>query len=88
MDDLDEKGRPGHCFGVLPTTKQVILIKRGERGYWPFKGGIYKGHAQAAELNKEIGVTPAQQKAMECGSLFGWEAPAADPAEWKAFVPE
>ena len=56
--------------GVPP----VIGITRGESGYNP----IYT-RMTADELNTIQGVTPAQAKAMYNGSLFGWDAPAADP---------
>ena len=35
------------------------------------------GRLEAAEMNREIGVTPAQAEAMKAGSMFGWMVPAA-----------
>lgn len=56
--------------GVPP----VIAVERGETGYYP----IYT-NLTADELNEAEGVTKPQARAMYNGSLFGWEAPAADP---------
>jgi hypothetical protein len=73
------KNLPNYCFSVLNTTNEVILIKRGENGYYPFYDGIYKGDKEADKKNKEIGVSKAQRQAMEAGSMFGWYIPAANP---------
>jgi hypothetical protein len=70
---------PEFCYGVLPTTDEVILIKRGEKGYYPYLDGAVKGKDVAKELNNRIGVTPAQAEAMMVGSMFGWDVPGADP---------
>ena len=34
------------------------------------------------EMNRNIGVTPAQREAMKAGSMFGWHTPAADPKNY------
>jgi hypothetical protein len=70
---------PEFCYGTLPTTGEVILIKLFEKGYYPCYNGKVKGEDKARELNARLGVTPAQQAAMEAGSMFGWSCPAADP---------
>lgn len=33
-------------------------------------------------LNRELGVTPAQEKAMQAGSIYGWDKPVADPKNY------
>lgn len=76
---------PEECYGHLGTCNEVILIKRGESGY--YKTGIFKDTPQSAanlanDLNEELGVSKAQAKAMSVGSMFGWEVPAADPKNY------
>jgi hypothetical protein len=84
---------PEQCFGVLMIDESLIVIKAGESGYWPAHHGSdnLKNYKDAAatvretteelcdRLNAEEGVTRGQRKAMEYGSMWGWEIPLADP---------
>ncbi|WP_371380774.1 hypothetical protein [Sporomusa aerivorans] len=67
-------GLPDHCYVNLPSTGEVIAIKREESGYYPIQS-----RATADELNQAIGVTKAQVKAMLVGSMLGWDVPGANP---------
>jgi hypothetical protein len=73
------KGLPEFCFGTDPITNEVILIKRGEQGYYRYYNGTLKGKEKARELNEQLGVTIAQAEAMFVGSMFGWHVPGANP---------
>ena len=62
------------------------MIKRGESGYYrpSLNGGYmgnesYTGRQYADDLNTRLEVTRAQEEAMKVGSMFGWEAPGANP---------
>jgi hypothetical protein len=79
---------PRNCYVVVPgnrITESIGIVKRGEPGY--FKASVTvpdsmtRDHVKAvvADLNKSMGVTPAQAEAMLCGSMLGWHVPAADP---------
>ncbi len=68
---------PEYCYGTLPSTGEVVIIKRGEMGY--YSSNATPGNAQADDLNAVIGVTKAQAEAMMSGSMFGWDIPSADP---------
>lgn len=77
----NEKGMPLYCYGFLPTSREVIRIDYGEMGYCPIKV-MATGKASAREMNREIGVSPAQAEAMLAGSMFGWNYPCADPKQY------
>jgi len=71
-----EKGMPTHCYMNHPETGDAVMLRYAEKGYYPFQ--MPEG-CSVEELNKAIGVTYAQQQAMEAGSMFGWRVPGADP---------
>lgn len=76
---------PDVCFGVNPSDNALILIKRGERGYYPCPGyviGAAGPEGLANHLNERRGINRAQREAMEVGSMFGWDCPGADPNEY------
>ena len=79
-------GLPELCFTVLRSTGELIGIKRGESGYylsdWNTEDRA-RNQELADESNRALGVTDAQRRAMEAGSMFGWDCPGADPAAYE-----
>ena len=77
------EGLPELCFSTLASTGDLIIIKRGETGYYPSTWNT-SDRAENKRLadynNDQLGVTPAQRRDMEIGSMAGWDVPGADPA--------
>lgn len=75
-----DRGLPLYCYGYLPTTREEIRIDFATSGYTPYRK---QGNGRAAnEMNRELGITPAQAEAMKVGSMFGWDVPGADPRNY------
>lgn len=80
------EGLPELCFSVLRNTGELICIKRGESGCYPsdWDTGDPAANRELADYNNQrLGVTEAQRKAMEAGSMFGWDCPGADPRSYE-----
>jgi hypothetical protein len=75
---------PDFCWVTHRADNTAVLVKRGERGYYPTDYDPPLPGEMVSELNERLGVSKAQEMAMEAGSLFGWHIPAADPETWKA----
>lgn len=73
---------PNICFSVNQADGKLICIKKGEDGYFPSEwdtGDAERNRKIADYNNEKRGITPAQEKAMVIGSMFGWSSPAAQP---------
>lgn len=79
---------PDMCYGVLPSDASIIIIKKGEKGYYKTNKGYEQEYADitdwnerndkadevANRLNAQIGITPEQRMSMELRSMNGnWE---------------
>ena len=75
-----ERGLPRYCYSYLPTTREEIRIDFAENGYCPYRK--ITSDRSAKEMNRELGVMPAQAEAMLCGSMFGWNTSGTDPKNY------
>lgn len=76
---------PEQCYSVLPDTGELLIIKKGESGYYRTDidmGDKTENRVLADEYNTKLGVSKAQEQAMSAGSMFGWAVPAADPKNY------
>lgn len=75
---------PETCFSILPSSGQLIIIRCGERGYYPSEwdtGSREENREIASNHNVRRGITDIQEAAMLAGSMFGWNTPGANP-QW------
>lgn len=76
---------PDQCYCVLSGSGEIVIVKKGESGYYPTEKLSWdreEARAIVDECNKAGGVTKAQEAAMLAGSMFGWDTPAADPRNY------
>lgn len=73
---------PDFCYSTVPSTDEVIIIKRNEHGYYQCEYSTDDpeyNRELAKDRNIKLGVTRAQEEAMLAGSMFGWDTPSAKP---------
>lgn len=78
---------PDRCFSTLAETGEIIIIKKGESGYYKTTLGGDDASANkdvVADNNKKLGVSKVCEECMVAGSMFGWDVPGADPANYDA----
>ena len=84
-------GLPDICLTTLPSTGALICIKRGIMGYSPSDwetGNAGKNRRLADYYNQKRGITKAQEEAMVCGSMCGWDSPGVDPKQFERTLKE
>lgn len=79
------KSLPDQCYSMLLDTGKIVILKKGETGYYP-TDIPFASKEEAREIvdyqNSKLGVTRAQEEAMKAGSMFGFAVPAADPKNY------
>lgn len=73
---------PDMCYSILPGDGSLILLKRGESGYFQTEWNQSepaRNRRIADYRNQQRGISKAQEEAMSVGSFFGWNKPGADP---------
>ena len=79
---------PEQCYSMLLDTGKIVILKKGETGYYP-TDIPFKDKEEAREIvnrqNEKLGVTRGQEEATKIGSMFGFEVPGADPAGYDKY---
>lgn len=83
---------PDVCYLLMQEHEpgsRIVVLKRGQSGYYKTnydtrQTDITELEAIVDGLNRLLGVTPNQKKAMLAGSLFGWHVQGADPDFYKS----
>ena len=73
---------PETCFSVLSGEGSLVILKRGEKGYFPSdldSGNVDENRKIAEFEHHRRGINPAQVMAMQIGSMCGFDVPGADP---------
>lgn len=88
MKDEVSKKLPEWCYVAIASTNKVGIVKKGIQGYFPAETNLddlfkakytYEDVRDVVEeLNEKMGVSVEEAKAMEFGSMFGWEAPGVE----------
>jgi hypothetical protein len=80
-----ESALPDMCYSVLPSSGELIVINKDEKGYRPYThqfADSATNREMCDQMNKNLGVTKRQEAAMLAGSMFGWKVPAANPKNY------
>lgn len=76
---------PEQCYVFVQTENRIGIVKKGESGYYSTEIKAetpIETKKLVNEMNEKLGVSKAQAEAMKAGSMFGWDTPAADPANY------
>ena len=71
---------PDRCFATLPSSGELIMITKGEKGYQKCSfstNNPITNQRMADDYNLRNQITRQQAAAMLGGSMFGWSTPAA-----------
>ena len=72
-----DKRLPNFCALRDKASGGIIIVKRGETGYWPGERMALENDEDVARFNEQHGATPGAVQAMHFGSMFGWDLPGA-----------
>lgn len=72
---LKTEDLPSQCYGLLPSTHEIITIKKYQNGYFKTNFKIIEDEEKANEvvnyMNAKRGTTEEQRKLMELKSISG-----------------
>lgn len=75
---------PEYCYTVIKSTGEFAMLHKGRKGYSPIDLRLAENPNirdlvyLADMLNRQFGVSKAQEAAMVAGSMYGWDSPLVD----------
>ena len=76
---------PEYCYTVIKSTGEFAMLHKGRKGYSPIDLSLAENpniRDLADVLNRQFGVSKAQEAAMVAGSMYGWDSPLVDPNKY------
>ena len=68
-----------------PASGELIFVMKDRSGYWRASSlGVVDETMTAEKWNAAHDISKAESEAMLSGSLWGWDVPGADPANYDA----
>jgi len=84
-ESMSKNTLPRVAAAEHPVTRELIMVMKDRSGYWPASVvGIVDETMAAEKWNTAHGISKAEAEAMFAGSMWGWDVPAADPANYDA----
>jgi hypothetical protein len=68
---------PNFCALRDNASGGIIIVKKGETGYWPGSRMALETDEDVARFNEQHGASAGAAQAMHFGSMFGWDTPGA-----------
>jgi hypothetical protein len=72
-----DKRLPNFCALRDNASGGIIIVKKGESGYWSGDRMSLETDEDVARFNEQHGASAGAVQAMHFGSMFGWDTPGA-----------
>ena len=82
----ERKALPIAAAVTRPMTGEMVIVKRGERGYWPvIRQNLDDPEMTPQAWNTQHGISEQDAWLLLIGSMFGWDESGEWP-DWDAYT--